>query len=83
MKISDRDIAIRLLALDECETTMPDTQMWLTHWEKYFDEMGSGEHAGDCPFAEVKAPPTCSRCVYDETMKRAAIARELFGIEQP
>ena len=85
MKLSDRDIAVRLLALDESETTMQDTQMWLDHWNKHFNGMGLGGHAGDCERAppELVAPVTCSRCVYEETMKRVDIVRELFGIEEP
>jgi hypothetical protein len=72
---SDRDIAVRILALEECGSDESPTDA-LAHFDKQFDQWGTDEHSGDCK----KQPWTCCRCVHDETMKRVPGARMLFGL---
>lgn len=76
-EISDRDVAIRILALEECPIG-EDPVVTLKGFDESFDRWGEADHSGDCQ----KQPWTCVRCVHDETMERVSIARKLFDLSK-
>lgn len=70
--LSDREIAIRILAIEEGEI---DPTQDLQMFNERFDVWGATEHSGDCR----KQPWTCVRCVHDDVMKRVPGVRALFA----
>lgn len=58
--------AARLLEIDQ-----DSSREWA---ESFIRKERTAPHEGDCPVADVVGPVTCSRCVYDEFMAKAATA---------
>ena len=75
--LSDRDIAIRILAMDECQAA-DDPAGFLDHFSRNFDSWAHMEHSGDC----TKHPWTCMRCVHRDTLAKVPAVRKLFGLAQ-
>jgi hypothetical protein len=73
--LSDHQIAVRLMALDEGEKV----DGWVAAWEPCFPEWETDGHAGDC----TKIAMTCNRCVYEDYMARVSDTRRVFGIPYP
>ena len=71
--MSDDEVAILILSLEEDDG---DYASWADHWRKHWESFRDQDHYGDC----TKVPMTCSRCVYEETMKRVPQYREAFNI---
>jgi len=72
--MNDRDIAIRLLALDEVSGS-EDPAGVLNHFDQQFDGWSTMKHSGDCN----KNPWSCMRCIHAETMARVPGFRKLFS----
>ena len=73
MRMTDRDIAIRLLALDESGYGRISLEDALAHYAKFAEAVGC-----EC---DLPGDGECAKCVFDEAMGRADMARKLFGIE--
>lgn len=73
MALTDHQIAVRLLALDEDQ----DIDGWIAKWDREFPAWGGEAHSGDC----TRQPWTCTRCVYDHQMSRVPEFRRVFGIQ--
>ena len=72
MRLTDHQIAVRLMAIDEGESV----DAWVEKWDRTVFEWGSGDHSGDC----TKQCHTCLRCLYEEYMAKVPDARRLLGI---
>lgn len=72
MKLTDHQLGVRILALEEEEAV----DAWIEKWDPQFADWGKQEHSGDC----TKQPWTCMRCVYENTMQRVPDYRRILGI---
>ena len=79
MTLSDSDIAIRILAIAESEpeTDLEQIKGWIAYYDKHFDVRARSDHIATCDGVVWE----CDRCMADDALKRAAVFRELFGIE--
>lgn len=74
--MTDEEVAIYILALEEGETDAKSTDSWIEHFAKQFRGWGTEVHSGDC----TKCPWSCVRCIHDDTMARVPEFRRLFNI---
>lgn len=77
-QLTDLELAIRILALEEAEPD-EDVDGWIEHFNGWFPGAASEQHSGDC----TNMCYTCSRCVYEHTMKRVPKYRQVFGCPAP
>jgi len=80
MTMSDVDIAVALLILDEGP---PDDPIWEMHWKSLgpfcYTQGLIDPHRGDC----TNECQTCRRCSSQALQKRIPLVRRLFGLDEP
>ena len=76
MMLSDRDVAVRLLALDE--NYFLDGADCFDHFDSVFDSWMVADHE-----PELCRQSACPRCMADDALERVPYARKMFMIKQP
>lgn len=73
--LSDRDIAIRYLAIDELGPG-EDPDRMIDHYDQNIDYWMGSEHSGDC----TKQSWSCCRCTAERAYAMVPALRKMFEI---
>ena len=73
--MTDRELAIIHLVLENQPQSTKDCDYLIEHWRERIDDMLQEEHCGDC----TNQPCVCYRCVGQEAYSMAPVYRYLFG----